>query len=350
MSLHIADRLIGPEEPTFVIAEIGVNHDGSIERAMELVDAAASCGADAVKLQIFRADALMHRSSEFAAYQEPQCEEADPAAMLRRYELGEEAVGQVVRAIADCGMVPLATPFSLGDVETIEKLRLPAVKIASPDLVNRPLLAKAARLGKPLLISTGAATIAEVDETAGWLASAGVPFALLHCVSSYPTRNGDAHLGWIGEMSRRYEGVPIGYSDHTTEAMAGALAVAAGACIVEKHLTYDRRAAGPDHAASADPAEFAEYVRLLRTAEHLRGKGGKRVLEVERDVRRVSRQSLVLARALRAGEALGDEDVIVQRPGTGIPAAEAERVMGKIVARPLAAGTLLQWDMLCDAA
>ena len=347
--LGIFGRLVGPGEPTLVIAEIGVNHDGSVARALELVEVAARCRADAVKLQIFRADSLMSGSSSFAAYQIKQCEDADPAAMLRKYELTAEELEQVVEAIRDRGMLPLATPFSISDVAILAEMNLPAVKIASPDLVNRPLLLHAAQLQKPLLISTGAATMDEVEQAVGWLRYWGAPFALLHCISSYPTPNHEANLCWIGELAARFD-VPIGYSDHTTEILSGALAAAAGACIVEKHLTYDRDAQGPDHAASADPRQFAEYVRLIRMADKLRGRSGKCVLAGEEDVRRVSRQSLVLCRGLRPGDVLRGEDLIIQRPGTGIPAAMSERVVGRKVLRLLEAGTMLQWDMLSDAA
>jgi N,N'-diacetyllegionaminate synthase len=167
-------------------------------------------------------------------------------------------------------------------------------------------------------------------------------------VSSYPTPPEHANLCWIAEMASWY-GVPVGYSDHTTEVQTGATAAAFGACIIEKHLTYDRTAPGPDHAASADPQQFAQYVAMIRSTDTMRGSGGKRVLAVERDVRKVSRQSLVLARPIGAGEVIGEADVTVQRPGTGIPAAEITMAIGKRAARPLPAGTLLQWDML-DAA
>ena len=347
--LTIFGRSIGPGEPTLAIAEIGVNHDGSVDRALDLVDAAARCRADAVKLQIFRADTLMHGSAAFATYQKQHCPEKDPAAMLRKYEMQPDDIERIVEAIRDRHMLPLATPFSISDVVVLGAMNLPAVKIASPDLVNRPLLLHAAQLHKPLLVSTGAATMDEVEQAVGWLRYWGAPFALLHCVSSYPTPNHEANLCWIGELARRFD-VPIGYSDHTTDPMSGAMAAAAGACIVEKHLTYDRAAQGPDHAASADPSQFAEYVRLIRTADRLRGKPGKRVLAAEEDVRRVSRQSLVLSRDLRPGDVLRGEDLIIQRPGTGIPAAMSERVVGRKILRPLDAGTLLQWDMLSDAA
>src|SRR5437868_3230420 len=154
-NVTIFGRAVGPTQPTLVIAEIGVNHDGAVARALDLVEAAARAGADAVKLQIFRATSLMHSSSAFAAYQKQQCDEPAPVDMLRKYELSADELQQVIEAIRDRGLIPLATPFSLNDVDTIGELKLPAVKIASPDLVNRPLLLKAAALNKPLLISTG---------------------------------------------------------------------------------------------------------------------------------------------------------------------------------------------------
>jgi N,N'-diacetyllegionaminate synthase len=344
----IESRQINADSPTFVIAEIGVNHDGSLDIARNLVRIAKECGADAVKLQIFRANALMHGSSQFAEYQQERCSDNSPAEMLRRYELDDSAIQSIIAEIRQCGMAPIATPFSVTDVETIRDLNLHAIKIASPDLVNQVLLQAAAKTGATLLVSTGAATIDEVHRAAQWLKSWNTRFALLHCVSAYPTPIDEAHLGWINQLTRF--GVPVGFSDHTTESISGAIAVAAGACIVEKHLTYDRNAAGPDHAASADPTDFAEYVRLIRLTEKLKGRGGKCVLPIEQDVRTVSRQSLVLRRDLHSGDSIAQEDLIVQRPGTGISAAEFAAALGRRVIRPLKAGTMLQWDMLTDAA
>jgi sialic acid synthase SpsE len=231
----------------------------------------------------------------------------------------------------------------------INAMRLPAVKIASPDLVNRPLLSRVAACGRPMLVSTGAATMHEVEQCVAWLREWGADFALLHCVSGYPTPAEHANLCWIGELAARFD-VPVGYSDHTTEAFTGALAVAAGATIVEKHLTYDRAAKGPDHAASADPGQFERYVRLIREADLLRGKPGKRVLDCEQDVRLVSRQSLVVRRNVSAGAILGEDDLTVQRPGTGMPAAMIMQAIGRKVIRPLPAGSLLHADMLVDDA
>ncbi len=348
MTLRIDGKLIGPGQRTLVIAEIGVNHDGCVDRAIELVHHAAAAGADAVKLQIFRADSLMHPSSKFANYQKQRVAASDPAEMLRRYELSSDELQNVIAAIVELNLTPLATPFSLDDVKVIEELGLPAIKIASPDLVNRPLLARAAGSGKPLIISAGAATMEEVGKTVQWMRQSQSKFVLMHCVSSYPTPSYQAHLGWIRELATL--GAPVGYSDHTCELMAGALAVASGACVVEKHLTYDRTAKGPDHSTSADPNEFAEYVRLIRSAEGMRGASGKHVLPIERDVRTVSRQSLVAARDIACGETIRMSDLTVQRPGTGIAAADITTAAGRLAKVALRKGTLLQWEMLSDAA
>jgi sialic acid synthase SpsE len=254
-----------------------------------------------------------------------------------------------VQVIRDMRMVPLATPFSPSDVETVAGLRLPAVKVASPDLVNRPLLSRVVEYGRPVLVSTGAATMLEVDMSVQWLRAWAAKFALLHCVSGYPTPAEDAHLCWIGELASRFD-VPIGYSDHTTESFTGALAAAAGAVIVEKHLTYDRTAKGPDHAASADPPAFERYVRQIRDADRMRGAPGKHVLDIEQDVRKVSRQSLVVRRDLKVGQVIKEDDLTVQRPGTGMPASMIMQAVGRRATRPLQAGMLLHPDMFSPAA
>jgi sialic acid synthase SpsE len=343
--IRIDARHVGPGRPTLVVAEIGVNHDGSVNKALELVRIAQNCGADAVKVQVFRATTLIHPSGKLAEYQRAQSPADSPVDLLRRYELSADDLAKIVKAVRDLKMIPLATPFSPSDLDVVDRLRLPAVKIASPDLVNRPLLAAAAKLGKPLLVSTGASTMDEVARTVQWLRSWNAAFALLHCVSSYPVPAQHANLCWIGELAGRFN-VPVGYSDHTTSPLTGGLAAAAGAVIVEKHVTYDRSARGPDHAASSDPQQFERYVKMVRDADALRGAPGKRVLHIEQDVQAVSRQSLVLRRGLRAGEPIREEDLTVQRPGTGVLAAHVQQVVGRRVVRALAAGALLQWEML----
>jgi sialic acid synthase SpsE len=346
--LKIESRLVGPGQPTLVIAEIGVNHDGVPQRAVELVRIAAACGADAVKVQVFRAANLVHVSSDLAEYQKAKTSETTPVDLLRKYELPLAALRTIVREIRTLNMIPLATPFSPVDVEVVESLRVPAIKIASPDLVNRPLLQCAAQTGKPLLVSTGAADMSEVETTVSWLRTWNVDFALFHCVSAYPVPAAQANLCWIGELAAKFD-VPVGYSDHTVDTLCGAMSVAAGATVIERHLTYDRSAKGPDHAASSDPTQFHRYIKHIREADILRGAGPKRLLDIEHDVRKVSRQSLVARRSLEPGDVLREEDLTVQRPGTGLPAGDIVKAIGCKVKKSIPAGSLMQWDML-DAA
>ncbi len=343
--LSIAGQRVGHDFAPFVIAEVGVNHDGSVQRAYDLIDAAASAGAHAVKFQIFTAAELMSQASEFAGYQTATVAAATPTEMLRKFEFSVEGWQSVAAYTRARGLALIATPFSLSDVATLHLLGLDAVKIASPDVVNRPLLLAVAAMGKPMLISTGAATLAEVTNCHRWLSLAGAQHLFMHCVSSYPTSDADVNLCWIGELMRHFGG-PVGYSDHSTDLLAGALAVAAGARVLEKHLTHDCRAAGPDHAASADPAMFAEYTAAVCRAALLVGKPGKHVLACEQDVRRVSRQSLITARAMLPGDVLTAADLRIQRPGTGIPAAELEATIGRSLKTHVAAGTPLTPDML----
>jgi N-acetylneuraminate synthase/N,N'-diacetyllegionaminate synthase len=339
--LEIDGREVGPGRATFVVAEIGVNHDGCLARARELVAAAASAGADAIKLQLFRADRLLHASAGLAAYQQASGE-SSATDMLRRFELTVEDVEAVVAEARRVGLVPLATPFSPEDVEVVARLKLPAVKLASPDLVNPLLTDAASDLGLPMLLSTGAATQAEIADAVARLRAREARFALLHCVSSYPTPVAVAAIGRVATLQRQFD-VVVGYSDHCPHPLAGPLAVAAGASVIEKHLTYDRGATGPDHAASFDPGQLADYVRSIRDAEQLLGRSDedRETHPAEADVRIGSRQSLVLRRDLVRGAMLTRDDLTCQRPGTGIAAARLDDICGRRLARPLAAGTML---------
>lgn len=329
-------QLIGPGQPTFVIAEIGVNHDGSIERAFELVNHARDAGADAVKLQLFSADRLVAPGAKMASYQ-LSVGAVDQVDLLRRYEMTCDDVERVVDRARTAGLVPIATPFSPEDVFIIEQLEIPLLKIASPDCVNKVLLDRAAKSKRPMIVSTGAATMDEISTCCSWLDGWKIDFALMHCVSSYPTPTSQAQLGWIRALSDRF-GRVSGYSDHTTELFAGALAVACGASIIEKHLTWNRFAPGPDHAASADPPQFRVYVDAIRQAEKMLGVGAKRPLEIEADVRKLSRQSLVAARRIRPHTRIEITDLTTRRPASGVCASRVDEIVGARSKRTIEAG------------
>lgn len=345
MSFVISGRAIGEAGPPYIIAEIGVNHDGSIDRAKQLVDVAADAGADAVKFQYFRADDLVSAAGMLARYQ------ADAGAtsaqdLLSPLELSEDDLSDLVAYAQRIDLHAIVTVFNVGLVERADRLPWDAYKTASPDIIHRPLLDALVRTGRPLIVSTGAATMDEVQRASTWLGDH--PHAFLQCVSSYPTPDEAASLGGLIAMRRPVDagGVgdrALGYSDHTTAVDTGALAVACGARILEKHITYDRSAAGPDHAASLDPQQLAEYVRLARRARQMLGLPSeplaKCVADIERDVRDVARQSLTTTRAIAAGESVQPGDITFKRPGTGLAPYAIDDIIGRTLARSIDADT-----------
>lgn len=352
--MNIAGRQIGPDRPVYVIAEIGVNHDGSAARALELVDAAADAGADAVKFQCFQTDRLMSRASKLAAYQKA-AGETDPVEMLRRLELSIDDLGRCAERAHERGIHAIVTVFSLELVALAECVPWDAYKTASPDIIHKPMLGALAATGRPMIVSTGASERDEVSRAAAWVRTWGAAdrTAFLHCVSSYPTAPRVASLGAIRDVARLCQGMPVGYSDHTALVETGRDAVAMGACILEKHFTYDRRAAGPDHAASLDPDQFHQYTRTARasTPAHepdpvLIGTDRKQVLECERDVRTVSRQSVVWARGVAPGSVVAPTDLTFKRPGIGVEPYRVDEIVGRVTARRIEPDLPVRWEDL----
>jgi sialic acid synthase SpsE len=338
--VRIRDRELGVASPTFVIAEIGVNHDGDVGRAMELVEAAAEAGADGVKFQWFEADRLVGDPSATADYQR-RAGVRDQKSMLRALELAADELARCVEVAHRCDLAAIVTVFSTELVPQASSLAWDAWKTASPDLVHRPLLESLAADGRPMLVSTGAAELEEIRRTNDWLT--GAPVAFLHCVSAYPTPEPEAALAGIAAVAEA-TGRPTGYSDHTAEWTTGGLAVAAGAVVLEKHLTWNRAAPGPDHAASVDPDGLAEYVAFVRRAEAAMGGAGKRVGAIEADVRRVARQSIRVARDLEAGHVLSEADLVVKRPGDGLEPWRFGDVVGRRLVRSLVADDAVRED------
>ncbi|MCA9291122.1 MAG: N-acetylneuraminate synthase family protein [Phycisphaerales bacterium] len=323
--MRIGDRTIGPDAPPYIIAEIGVNHDGAVTRADELIHAAADAGADAVKFQMFEADRLLSRASTLARYQVDAGED-DPFGMLRGLELSIAALEGRVHVAHAAGLHAIVTVFSVELVDATARLGWDAFKTASPDLVHRPLLEALVGTRRPLFVSTGAGSLDEVSRAAGWIGAH--PCVFLHCVSAYPTPEDEAALNGRAAMAR-VEPRALGYSDHTACEDTGALAVASGTRVLEKHLTHDRAAPGPDHAASLEPDAFARYVALAHRAWRMVGPVEKRVRSIEADVRAVARQSIVTRHALRAGASIEASDVTFKRPGGGFEPHELATLIGR---------------------
>lgn len=335
--MRIGDRQIEPGEAPYVIAEIGVNHHGSTAMARQLVDAAREANADAIKLQFFRADLLISNASQLAGYQS-RTWATNPRELLEPLELSVDALKTVAELARNQGLDPIVTVFSAELVQAAETINWTAYKTASTDITNRPLLEALACTRRPMLVSTGAATLDEVGRAVQWLE--GCDFALLQCVSAYPTPDKSAGLAGIRALSD-VAPVPLGYSDHTTAIDTGALAVAAGASILEKHLTLDRTGPGPDNAMSLEPQQFAEYVQLAQRAYEMLGDSEKRVLGIEQDVKKTSRQSIVARRRLDAGHVLMRDDLTIKRPGIGIEPWRLDQTIGRRLARTVEADTPL---------
>ncbi len=338
---------IGPGNPTFIVAEAGVNHNGCVESALRLVDTAVDAGADAVKFQMFRSADLVTADASTAAYQQHGCGESSQRAMLLRLELSQEAFERI-RDYCDLrSILFLATPFGPHDVGRLVKLGVSAIKIASTDLTNEPLLGTVVETGLPIILSTGVSTEAEMRGGVDRLRhlGAGERLVLLHCISCYPTPVEALNLRSIAALRRMFR-VPCGLSDHSTSTQTGGWAVAAGASVLEKHFTLDRTAAGPDHAMSLTPEQIAEYIAAVRRVETALGDGTLGMKECESEVRAVAGKSVVAAIDIPADTCLTADMLTLKRPGTGIPAGDLQRVAGRRSSVDIPSDTTLSWDML----
>lgn len=349
--IKIGTRQIGVGLRVFVIAEAGVNHNGDLKRALELVDAAAEAGADAVKFQTFSADRLVTGLSPKPTY---QCETTDPKesqyAMLKKLELSPDDHRELKDRAEKHEMVFLSTPFDSESADLLEDLDVAAFKIGSGELTDLPLLKHIAYKKRPMIISTGMSSMDEVRRAVETVAEAGVQeLALLHCVSAYPAPWEDVHL--LAMQDLRNLGVPVGFSDHTQGFQVAPLAVACGADIIEKHLTLDRTLPGPDHRMSLEPKEFKAMVEEIREVEKVLGKGQgiKQPMPSELNTRAVARKSVVALEVLKRGCSIESKMVGVRRPGLGIPPSDIEKVIGRTIRRDLPAdipaGNILTWEM-----
>ncbi len=342
----IGGRFIGPGHAAYVIAEAGVNHDGDVEKALRLVDAAADAGADAVKFQTFSAARLVTADAAKAAYQKktgPRWESQRD--MLEKLELDEMAHMKIRQQCRDRDIEFLSSPFDEAAADFLEEIGVGAFKVASGEITNLPFLGYLGAKGLPLILSTGMADMAEVTAAVKTLRGAGTDdVALLHCVSAYPAAPVDCNLLAMKTLEDTFQ-VPAGWSDHTLgwEVTAGAAAL--GARVIEKHLTFDSDAPGPDHRVSLEPVPFAAMVAAVRAVESALGDGVKVPRDCEKDVAVAARKSLVAARDLSAGETLTREDIVARRPGAGLSPATLDEWVGRKINRDVGEGTLLSADM-----
>ena len=326
----------------WVIAEVGVNHNGRLEEALALVDLAARAGVQAVKFQAFRAERLARPDAPLADYQAGNLggDAVGQFEMLRGLEIDLLSLAACARQARRRGLAFGVTPFDPASLREILALQPDFIKIGSGDADNFLLLEAARDCGRPVIVSTGMCEMADVERLAGWFAGAEERLALLHCVSAYPAPPEACNLLALASLHRL--GLPLGFSDHTVDSRAACLALALGAEILERHITLDRAARGPDHACSSDAAGLAGWLQDLETTRQLLGDGRKRPMPCEENVRRVARKSLMLSRPLKAGEELTREHAACLRPADGLPAWRLTELLGRPALRDLAAGRLLE--------
>lgn len=346
-SLNIAGRLVGPGHPVYIIAELSANHGGNFEQAAQTLRAMKAAGADAVKIQTYTADTLTLASDQpwFRIQGGTLWDGRTLHELYQQAAMPWEWTPRLQALAAELGLQFFSTPFDFSAVDFLQQLGAPAYKIASFELVDLPLLRKVAATGKPVMASTGMATLEEVAEAVAALRQAGArELALLKCTSAYPAPPEEMHLRTLADLAQRFQ-VPVGLSDHTLGITAPVAAVALGACIIEKHFILSRSLPGPDSAFSLEPAEFRAMVNAIRETERALGAVNYSVSPQESKSRQF-RRSLFVVADMRAGEVFTPQNVRSIRPAAGLHPRHYEAILGCRAACDIARGTPLRWELI----
>ncbi|MBR3765591.1 MAG: N-acetylneuraminate synthase, partial [Muribaculaceae bacterium] len=319
---------------TLIIAEAGVNHNGSIDMAKRLIEVAAEAGVDYVKFQTFKSEKLVSRHATKADYQKANTGGADSQLkMLQQLELSHEEHFHLIEHCNHCGIKFLSTAFDLESIEFLHSLNLDLWKIPSGEITNLPYLRSIAQKSGRVIMSTGMCDLSDIEAALKVLTSNGTPeenITLLHCNTEYPTPWNDVNLRAMHDIAKRFN-IPVGYSDHTRGIEVPIAAVALGATVIEKHFTLDKTLTGNDHYHAGDPEDFKKAIANFRWIDTVLGSPTKTVLDCEKIPRREARRSLVLTRSMKAGEVIRPEDLMPKRPGTGISPAYTDIVVGRKV-------------------
>lgn len=345
--LTIGDKKIGKDQPCFIIAEAGVNHNGDITLAKQLIEAAVDAGADAVKFQTFRADAIVTFTAEKAAYQkETTASEESQYEMIKQLELTYQEFNELYDYAGSKGIIFLSTPFDEESIGFLDELGVPAFKIPSGEITNILLLKKIAETKKPIILSTGMATLGEVEEAVTHLRQHGArDIILLHCTTSYPASIHSVNLRAMETLRCAFK-VSVGYSDHTEGITIPIAAAAMGAKVIEKHFTLDQSLPGPDHRASLEPVELKAMVLAIRDVERAFGDGVKCPCAEEMAIKKVARKSLVASADIQVGDILKKSDLTIKRPGNGIEPKYLDVLIGKRVRKAIFKDQVITWDMV----
>ena len=334
---------------TLIIAEAGVNHNGNFELAKQLVDKAVEGGADIVKFQTCKAENVISRYADKAEYQKVTTGEADSQLeMVRKLMLTYEEYGKLKEYCDEKGIEFLSTAFDLPSVDYLHSIGMRRWKIPSGEITNLPLLIKIAKLGEPIIMSTGMSELSEVADAIKVLKENGAgEITILHCTTEYPAPYEDVNLKAIDTMKEAF-GLPVGYSDHTKGLEIPVAAVARGACVIEKHFTLDRNMEGPDHKASIEPDELKQMVDMIRHVEVAIGDGTKKVSPSELKNQDIARKSIIAKTAIKAGDVFTEENITTKRPGSGINPMKWFDLLGKTAKHDYQEDYLIEEDELND--
>lgn len=331
---------------TIIIAEAGVNHNGSIELAKLLIDEAVESGVDYIKFQTFKSENLVTRTAKQADYQKKNIGDSDYSQyhMLKELELSEEQHFELIEYCNKKGIKFFSTAFDMDSIDFLTSLNLGLWKIPSGELTNYSYVKKIASFGEPVILSTGMSSTEEISDTVNLLVSCGLPkekITILHCNTEYPTPMCDVNLLAMNSIKKQFQ-TEIGYSDHTVGIEVPIAAVALGAKVIEKHFTLDRNLPGPDHKASLEPSELKAMVSAIRNIEQALGSEEKKVSSSEMKNKAVARKSIVAAKAIKAGEMFSEENLTVKRPGIGISPMKWESVIGQVAIRDFEQDELIE--------
>lgn len=331
-TVSIAGRLIGEGKPCFIIAEAGVNHNGDIKLAKKLIDVAQKVGANAIKFQTFKAEDLVTKSAEKAEYQkETTGSEGTQFEMIKKLELTERDFKELFVYAQEKGILFLSSPFDKESADLLDELGVATFKVPSGEITNFPLLKHIARKMKPIILSTGMATLEEVKEALDVIKEEGEEeIILLHCVSSYPAKIEDMNLKAMETLGNTFR-LPVGLSDHSLGITIPIAATALGACVIEKHFTLDKNLPGPDHRASLEPEELKQLVTTIRDVEKAMGNGVKRPTKNEEENKKVARRSIVARVDIPRDTIITEEMLDIKRPGTGLEPKYINTIVGRKV-------------------
>lgn len=346
-TINIAGHKVGAGHRCFIIAEAGVNHNGDVILAKQLVDAAVAAGADAVKFQTFKTAHLVSPSAPKTHYQLTTTgTDESQFDMLRKLELSAESHHELLHYCQTRNILFMSTPFDKESVDFLHQLGVAVFKIGSGEVTNWPLLSYIAHKEKPVILSTGMSYLSEVVEAVNVMRVAGnQQIIVLHCVTNYPTEPSMVNLRAIHTLSAALQ-IPVGYSDHTIGTTISIAAAAMGACVIEKHFTLDKTLSGPDHLASLEPYELKAMVQGIRTVEQASGNGIKVPAHTETENRKIVRRSLAAVTDLAAGKILVNADLRALRPATGISPIHIQQVVGRMLKNPINRGQFISWDDL----